>query len=319
MAGRRASLLILAEFWLAAAATIYCSASLAQALYKYRGTDGEWVYTDRAPADGNPVEVRDLPLGMDTPEVRVTHTLIDRQIRIEAQNEFHAPVEVIIALDELHNVGLPPPDQQLRWVLPPRSKAELLRLDASADNLAPDVRYRYVWLPGDPNSKHTPPRAYRAPFAIARNFKISQTFPVAVTHTTPDSNYAVDIQMPIGTNVVAARGGTVVEVASSNFRGGTELSMDDAKANLVRILHDDGTFAVYAHLNWNTIRVQPGDEVERGEYIADSGNTGFSSGPHLHFVVMRNRGLRLESVPVVFEGPNSSIIAPVTGLQLTAY
>jgi murein DD-endopeptidase MepM/ murein hydrolase activator NlpD len=111
----------------------------------------------------------------------------------------------------------------------------------------------------------------------------------------------------------------VVEVASSNFRGGTELSMDDAKANLVRILHDDGTFAVYAHLNWNTIRVQPGDEVERGEYIADSGNTGFSSGPHLHFVVMRNRGLRLESVPVVFEGPNSSLIAPVTGLQLTAY
>ena len=65
--------------------------------------------------------------------------------------------------------------------------------------------------------------------------------------------------------------------------------------------------------------MQPGDEVERGEYIADSGNTGFSSGPHLHFVVMRNRGLRLESVPVVFEGPNSSIIAPVTGLQLTAY
>ncbi len=319
MAGRRASLLISGEFWLAAAALIFCSASLAQALYKYRGTDGEWVYTDRAPADGNPVEVRDLPLGMDTPEVRVTHTLIDRQIRIEAQNEFHAPVEVIIALDELHNVGLPPPDQQLRWVLPPRSKAELLRLDASADNLAPDVRYRYVWLPGDPNSKHTPPRAYRAPFAIARKFKISQTFPVAVTHTTPDSNYAVDIQMPIGTNVIAARGGTVVEVASSNFRGGTELSMDDAKANLVRILHDDGTFAVYAHLNWNTIRVQPGDEVERGEYIADSGNTGFSSGPHLHFVVMRNRGLRLESVPVVFEGPNSSVIAPVTGLQLTAY
>jgi murein DD-endopeptidase MepM/ murein hydrolase activator NlpD len=87
----------------------------------------------------------------------------------------------------------------------------------------------------------------------------------------------------------------------------------------VRILHDDGTHAVYAHLNWNTIRVKPGDAVERGEYIADSGNTGFSSGPHLHFAVLRNVGMRMESVPVVFEGPNSREIPPAVGDTLTAY
>jgi murein DD-endopeptidase MepM/ murein hydrolase activator NlpD len=76
---------------------------------------------------------------------------------------------------------------------------------------------------------------------------------------------------------------------------------------------------VYAHLNWNTIRVKPGDTVSRGQYIADSGNTGFSSGPHLHFVVLRNTGMQTISVPVQFLGNNSSAVTPSSGSYLTAY
>ena len=90
-------------------------------------------------------------------------------------------------------------------------------------------------------------------------------------------------------------------------------------ANVVRILHDDGTYAIYAHLNWNSIRVRPGDRVSRGQYIADSGNTGFSSGPHLHFAVQRNVGMRIESVPVSFAGMQRSSVTPATGMSLTAY
>ena len=87
----------------------------------------------------------------------------------------------------------------------------------------------------------------------------------------------------------------------------------------MRILHDDGTFALYAHLNWNSIRVNPGDRVQAGQYIADSGNTGFSSGPHLHFAVQRNLGMRVESMPVTFRGPGGSPISPQRGLSLPAY
>ena len=87
----------------------------------------------------------------------------------------------------------------------------------------------------------------------------------------------------------------------------------------MRILHDDGTYAVYAHLNWNSIRVRVGDYVDRGEYIADSGNTGFSSGPHLHFVVVRNSGMSVDSVPVSFAGADQSPVAAGTGQVLTAY
>jgi murein DD-endopeptidase MepM/ murein hydrolase activator NlpD len=157
------------------------------------------------------------------------------------------------------------------------------------------------------------------PFAISTNYRVTQAFPEVITHQAPDSFHAVDIAMPIGTNVFAARAGIVFDVASENYAGGTDREEHGQLANVVQILHDDGTFAIYAHLNWNSIRVRPGQRVARGQYIADSGNTGFSSGPHLHFAVLRNRGLELESVPVRFEGADSDGVVPATGAILTAY
>jgi murein DD-endopeptidase MepM/ murein hydrolase activator NlpD len=67
------------------------------------------------------------------------------------------------------------------------------------------------------------------------------------------------------------------------------------------------------------VRVRPGQRVSRGEYLANSGNTGFSSGPHLHFVVLRNAGLKSESVPVTFAGPGGVAVTPRRGQALTAY
>lgn len=298
---------------------IFSGPGPAQTLYKYRGPDGEWVYTDRAPEEEADTELRDLPTGFKNPQVTVSHRLVGRQIQFHASNEFYSPVEVVLALDVLQDVGVPPPEQSMRWVIPPRSEAELLQLDALDDVAAPFVSYRFIYLHGDPEAEHNSERPYRAPFAIANKFVVSQAFPIGITHNTTDSYHAVDIAMPIGTDIYAAREGTVVEVASTNFRSGPDPEEEGASANLVRILHDDGTFAVYAHLNWNTIRVRPGDQVKRGEYIADSGNTGFSTGPHLHFAVVRNRGLRLESLPIVFEGPNGTIIEPEFQKELVAY
>jgi murein DD-endopeptidase MepM/ murein hydrolase activator NlpD len=161
--------------------------------------------------------------------------------------------------------------------------------------------------------------SYRAPYAVGTAHVVTQTYPVSDTHRTRDSMYAVDFAMPVGTNVVAARDGIVFDVASTNFKGGPDQEEYADLANLVRILHDDGTFAVYAHLNWNTIRVRPGDRVTAGEYIADSGNTGFTSGPHLHFAVQRNLGMRVESMPVAFRGPEGTSVQPESGASLTAY
>jgi len=138
------------------------------------------------------------------------------------------------------------------------------------------------------------------------------------THDSLASRHAVDMAAPVGTGVYAARAGTVFEVATQHFRGGTDRERDLPRANLVRILHGDGTMAVYAHLNWDSIRVRPGETVTRGQYIADSGNTGYTTGPHLHFVVQRNAGLRLESLPVRFAGP-AGPVTPKTGMEITAF
>ena len=291
-----------------------------QSLYKYRGPDGEWVFTDREPAGTEDIEVRKLARGAQDPRVDVQHRETEAGVELYASNEFFAPVQLVLGIEELDGFEKPDPEQSLRFVVPAQSEAFLLLgFQALAQAEERSLRYRYAYLLGDPAAAHRPPTPYRAPFAAAGNYLISQAYPEAITHTTLDSRYAVDFTMPIGTDVYAARGGVVIEVASTNYRGGTDASEEGAQANLVSILHDDGTYAVYAHLNWNSIRVRPGERVTRGQYIADSGNTGFSTGPHLHFVVLKNADLRSESVPIEFEGPNGSRIVPKTGQSLTAY
>ena len=290
-----------------------------QSLYKYRGPDGEWVFTDREPEGEENIEVRKLSRGAQDPRVNVRHRETETGVALYARNEFFAPVQVVLGIEEIDGFEKPDAEQTLRFVVPPRSDAfHLMDLDALKQSEERSLRYRYAYLLGDPAAQHRPSTAYRAPFAAAGSHVISQAYPEAVTHTTLDSRYAVDFAMPIGTDVYAARGGVVIEVASTNYKAGDSLD-EGAQANLVSILHDDGTYAVYAHLNWNSIRVQPGERVTRGQYIADSGNTGFSTGPHLHFVVLKNADLRSESVPVEFEGLSGSRIEPQTGQSLTAY
>ena len=304
---------------LIALATLTCASAYAQSLYKYRGANGEWIFADRPPDDGQNVEIRALQQRVSSARVTVTHGLIGSEIEFVAHNGFHAPMELALAFDVINGVEFPHPDNSLRWVLAPKSDLTLLTLGVLGNASPPDVKYHFAYLPGDPVAQHQPGGDYRVPFSAGSYYAVTQAYPEAATHRTLDSRYALDVAMPVGTDIFAARGGIVFDVASNNFRSGLDLQRDGRSANIVRILHDDGTFAIYAHLNWNSIRVRQGDRVKAGDYIADSGNTGFSSGPHLHFAVQRNSGMRVESLPIVFKGPNSGRVVPVTGDVLTAY
>jgi murein DD-endopeptidase MepM/ murein hydrolase activator NlpD len=291
----------------------------AQSLYKYRDDNGHWVYTDRLPDTSNAVEVRSLSTAPGRATVSVTHELKGGEIVLTAHNDFYAPVEVIIILKSATGVASPQADDNFRWVVAARSEQRLFGLPVLTGKAEATIDYGYVYLPGDPTSRHRFDKGYRVPFVAGGAYPVTQAYPDKKTHVTPDSLFAVDIAMPIGTDVLAARGGIVFDVVSKNFRGSTEIGKHVLKANVVRILHDDGTFAVYAHLNWDSIRVRPGERVVAGQYIADSGNTGFSSGPHLHFAVQRNAGMRIEALPISFRGLNTTGVVPATGSVLTAY
>ncbi|MER7480310.1 M23 family metallopeptidase [Streptomyces sp. NPDC126510] len=86
-----------------------------------------------------------------------------------------------------------------------------------------------------------------------------------------------DFAVPSGTQVVATHGGTVVKA------GGNGAGDGPAYGNAVVIKHGNGTYSQYAHLSKVEVRV--GQIVKTGQEIAKSGNTGNSSGPHLHFEI----------------------------------
>ena len=283
----------------------------AGAAYRYKDSSGQWVYTDRPPPPGQKSQSVALGGGGGTPlKMVVEPRSTDAGVALVAINQCQCVVE--FAVKAQTSAG-----QKLgRGTVPPRSENVLLDV-AAADGPA-EIRYEYGYVIGEPGAQHRPTQPYRAPFALAQRFQVTQAPPDAVTHIDPSSRNAIDIAMPVGTAVHAAREGVVINVAARHFRSGlSPQNMDEA--NFVQIMHDDGTYAIYAHLQLDTVRVKTGQRVARGEFIANSGNTGFSSGPHLHFVVLHNVGLRSESVPVVFAGPGGAGATPRSGQPLTAH
>jgi murein DD-endopeptidase MepM/ murein hydrolase activator NlpD len=113
---------------------------------------------------------------------------------------------------------------------------------------------------------------------------------------------AWDWSMPEGTAVLAARDGVVVAVRDDCSVGGPDEALKN-DANYVILRHDDGTFSEYLHLRQHGVRVALGARVAAGDVLGESGHTGFSSEPHLHFSVFHTvDGDTRRSLPVRFVG-----------------
>ncbi len=268
-------------------------------IYKYTDANGVVTYTDKAAPGAQVfvfrdrmVERLDNQVKLETKKHAAGETLLVR-------NDLFAPVEVELSLEQADNLS-GAPERPIRWVLPPRSHIRLATL-APLDGSRP-MRYkpRLRYALGDPRLE---PQLYRYPLPwIGGPFRQSQGANGRYSHFTPKGRYAIDIAMPEGTPIVAARAGTVVKVENQQSGRGNNPS-----GNFVRILHDDGTMGVYLHLMRGSVSVAEGQRIELGTAIGRSGNTGNSSGPHLHFVVQRNVGLALESIPFQFAQPVDSL------------
>jgi len=144
-------------------------------------------------------------------------------------------------------------------------------------------QYRYRWRWGRDGARHDKSYVYRLPFEKGTKAFIIQGFKGRYSHGG-EQKYAIDWAVPVGTPVYAARGGRIVAAESRYIRGGPSPDFLNT-ANYVVVKHDDGTFGNYLHFKRDGVVVQIGDNVRTGQLIGYSGNTGFSTQPHLHFHV----------------------------------
>ncbi|MGB3607601.1 M23 family metallopeptidase [Psychroserpens sp.] len=145
---------------------------------------------------------------------------------------------------------------------------------------------------------------YQLPFPKNKTYQILQGNQTNFTHKGIFSTYALDFKMPVGDTVCAARSGYVAGVVKKFSKNGKDKSYRDY-ANYITLYHDDGTFSQYVHLKENGALVNVNDYVEKGQAIGLSGNTGWSTEPHLHFAVFKSLPMQFESIPILLNGKDS--------------
>jgi hypothetical protein len=151
-------------------------------------------------------------------------------------------------------------------------------------------------LPRNAQSTLLIPRAdikIRLPWKQAETFGCIQGIRGNFTHHGLNE-YAYDFEMPVGSTVTAAAAGRVVRIKQDGIEGGTR-SRDFSGGNVVVLDHGRGLFTQYLHLNHQGVLVTEGEVVSAGQPIAQSGNTGYSTTPHLHFMVHDATGQSLPS------------------------
>ena len=239
-----------------------------------------------------------------------------------AENSGAAPISVHVSLSGENFAS------DRTWpvtaVVPPHTTLSLGKVFA-ADRAAGGYNFlfRYSHHFGHIDAAHDAAAVYRLPFEDGTSYPVTQAFGTRLTsHNNRENLYAVDFAMPVGSPIVAARDGVVIDVMMGHEEGGYDIRYLD-KANTIAIAHDDGTVAEYAHLARGTPMVYAGQRIAAGTLIGYSGNSGYSSGPHLHFIVSRpeihDGKVSRVSVPVMFYANDPTLrFSATTGTRVTA-
>jgi murein DD-endopeptidase MepM/ murein hydrolase activator NlpD len=279
-------------------------------LYRWKDKQGYTQYGDQPPpadalvdADVDVLRFRNSPSAF----VRLRLERSGLRYQAWADNLLHGPVEVRLDFRHQRNVRARPA-LPATAVVPARSSLLVADLTMSDPIKGGDFDLSLESLPGDPASAPQD-YEYRLPFDYGR-VRVDQGPGGRFSHNDAQNRYAVDFAVPEGTSIVAAREGMVMQVESDFDKAGLNKEKFGGRANFIRILHGDGTMALYAHLKPEGVQVREGQYVRKGQRIGLSGNTGLSTAPHLHFVVQTNRGMALASIPFRMFGPLGLLQVP---------
>jgi murein DD-endopeptidase MepM/ murein hydrolase activator NlpD len=122
-----------------------------------------------------------------------------------------------------------------------------------------------------------------------KDFWISQRFGKTVDSKklyVSGSHSGVDFAVVRGSNIYAARGGVITAT------GNTDVGKCLSYGKWILLRHDNGLSTLYGHLD--TISVSAGQSVNLGQVIGLSGNTGYSTGPHLHMSVIASDAIKVQ-------------------------
>lgn len=122
----------------------------------------------------------------------------------------------------------------------------------------------------------------------------------AETHKGENS-YGYDFNVPIGTPVYAMEAGKIIRIIQ-HFLGPHQDKTRMDETNTIEVLHPDGTVARYSHLTPESAKVKLCQDIKEGQLLAESGNVGYSKGPHLHVDIFRPvDGERHRTIPLKFK------------------
>jgi murein DD-endopeptidase MepM/ murein hydrolase activator NlpD len=278
-------------------------------VYRWVDSKGNVHYDDKASA--NPA-AKKVPVHSPLADPSsVADLQIDRHgdsSDVYVSNRLAGPVEIELSLSNANNVQTDP-ELPLRQVLGANERALVSRIGAGRVDQPSSFVVGLMAIPGDPQTIARDV-VYSLPVDENSDWQLGQTFHGGFSHTDEQNLYAVDIVVDEGTPILAARGGTVMQVENGFDSSGLNREKYAERANLIRILHDDGSMAIYAHLRERGAMVRVGQKVSLGQLIGYSGNTGYSSGPHLHFCIQVNSAGRLISIPFRMVGPNGFLALP---------
>ena len=225
------------------------------------------------------------------------------------------PYDVTVAVKTSYENIMQTPNTPAEFVLKANSTFSYTTLEIGKGKSS--YGYSYSWIIGNKDAVHDDSYLYRFPFALGSSYRISQGYNGAYTHKG-HSKYALDFVMHEGTKVYAARDGLVIRTKSDSNSGGYDKKF--AKdGNYVTILHSDATMATYYHLQRYGVVVKVGEKVQRGALLGYSGNTGYSSGPHLHFAVFTAKSARTtRTIAVEFISEKGVVEVPTQGHSYVA-
>ncbi len=279
-------------------------------LYRWKDRHGVTQYGDRPPeadelpsSDVNVIRFRNPPGAL----VRLRLESQGTRYQAWADNLLHGPVQVMLRFKRNKNV-IGTPALPAGATVPARSSVLVANIAIADPIRGGDFELLLDGLPGDPAASPAD-YEYRLPFEYAR-VRVDQGPGGSFSHNDPQNLHAVDFALPEGTPIVAVREGVVMQVESDFEKAGLNREKYGGRANFIRMLHDDGSMALYAHLQPEGVQVRTGQRVRKGQRIGLSGNTGFSTAPHLHFVVQVNGGMRLQSIPFRMFGPLGELKFP---------